>query len=121
MLTLHGTMLAVPALLLIIHSCGLSFGFCIFKKVFGIDCPACGITHSVMALMTGHVKSALHYHPAGPFILLLLAVMVAYLSATVLTRYRGMTWKTEVALYQLLDRTMVGMLLIGWCIKFCIN
>lgn len=121
MLILHGSMIAAPFLLIAFHTGNHAFGFCLFKKLAGIDCPACGITHSVMALVSGDPEAAVRYHPAGPVIILLLALMTAYLGATLLTRIRGMAWKREAAVYHLLDYAMVGVLLTGWVMKLCVN
>ena len=121
MLFLHGTMIAAPLLMLVLHAGNHVFGFCLFKKLSGIDCPACGITHSVMAMMSGHPTEALRFHPAGPAVLILLAGMTAYLGATLLTRFKGLEWRCETAVYHFLDYAMVGILLAGWCVKLCIN
>lgn len=39
------------------------FELCFFRMIFGIPCPGCGLTHSVIALLTGHPKASFFYHP----------------------------------------------------------
>jgi hypothetical protein len=40
-------------------------GFCLFRLAFGIDCPGCGITRSVLALFSGHLFESWQLHRAG--------------------------------------------------------
>lgn len=39
--------------------------FCLMKKVLGIPCPGCGISHSVMAVFRFNPAMAWHANPAG--------------------------------------------------------
>lgn len=36
---------------------------CIFKWLFGISCPACGMTRAVISFLELDIKAALYYHP----------------------------------------------------------
>ena len=38
-------------------------GSCIFWELFGIYCPGCGGTRSLLALSQGHILQSLWYHP----------------------------------------------------------
>jgi hypothetical protein len=40
-------------------------GFCLFHLAFGIECPGCGITRSVLALFAGHVTDSWQIQRAG--------------------------------------------------------
>ena len=37
---------------------------CIFKYVTGFDCPGCGGSHAIWALLNGHIIKSFLYHPA---------------------------------------------------------
>ena len=47
---------------------------CAFKGLTGVDCPGCGLTRGLMALLSGDVSAALSYHPLSPVFLALLAL-----------------------------------------------
>lgn len=36
---------------------------CIFKKLFGITCPGCGMTRAYLSLFKGDIKSAFEFNP----------------------------------------------------------
>ena len=123
MLLLHGAMLCAPMLFLVIHvgSYGQTLGICVFRSISGIDCPGCGITHSVMAMYRGHLGDALSIHPSGPAIVGLVGIMTSYLLAVLLSKYKGMEWRREIKTYGILDGLMGALLLSGWIVKMCIN
>ena len=123
MLFLHGAMLCAPILFLIIHvgASGKALGICIFRSISGIDCPACGITHSVMAMYGGHLGDAFSIHPSGPVIAGLVGIMTSYLLTVLLSKYKGMEWRREVKTYGILDGLMGTLLLTGWIGKMFIN
>jgi len=52
----------------------LLFPSCVFKDSFGFDCPACGNTRSVTALLRGDVVSAVKYN-ISPVIVAVLGVL----------------------------------------------
>jgi len=37
---------------------------CFFKRITGFDCPGCGGSHAVWALLNGHPIKSFLYHPA---------------------------------------------------------
>lgn len=123
MLLLHGAMLAVPLALLVahtrFHTCG--FGVCLFRWVFGVDCPGCGITRSVMALLNGDVIGAFRLHPAGPLVVSLIAIIVAYLLLALFTRFRGLEWRKEVQAFTGIEMLAFSALVIGWIGKGFLN
>lgn len=116
MLLLHGTMLAAPVVLIVAHAWFRAEvpGVCVFKAVFGHECPACGMTRAVMALLSGQMTEALYYHPAAPFIFGLLVVMTVYLALILLTGRRGLEWRQEVKAYNRLELVALIALLVGW-------
>ena len=123
MLLLHGAMLATPVALLIAHSRFHvnALGICVFKAISGVDCPACGITHSAMAMVSGHMRDAFRLHPAGPMVVVIVGIMVLYLAVVLWTGYEGVQWKKESTAYNTLERLAIGVLLIGWVGKLFMN
>ncbi|MEI8353595.1 MAG: DUF2752 domain-containing protein [Lentisphaerota bacterium] len=123
MLVLHGAMLAAPLALLVAHMrfqfCGL--GVCLFRWVFGVDCPGCGITRSAMALLNGDVIGAFRLHPAGPLVVSLIALIVAYLVLALFTRFRGLEWRKEVQAFTGIEMLAFSALVIGWLGKGFLN
>lgn len=116
MLFLHGAMLAAPAALLLFHHQlqGRTTGVCVVQTLMSVDCPACGMTRSIMALFQGHLREALRIHPAGPIILGILGLMTGYLGFVLLTGRKGCAWRNEVRAYGMLDRLAIGALVVGW-------
>lgn len=41
------------------------FTVCLFKNVTGVPCPSCGITRSLLLLMTGDLRNAMLLNPLG--------------------------------------------------------
>ena len=123
MLFLHGAMVVAPPLLLLMHEHLHinSLGLCIFKRIFGIDCPACGITHSIMALFHGRIKEAFCIHPAGPVVFGVVGLMVVYLGSVLLAGYKEIEWRKEVRAYSILDGTVGGILLATWVGRLITN
>jgi hypothetical protein len=123
MLVLHGAMLVAPLALLVAHLrfqfCGL--GVCLFRWVFGVDCPGCGITRSAMALLNGDVIGAFRLHPAGPLVVSLIALIVAYLVLALFTRFRGLEWRKEVQAFTGIEMLAFSALVIGWLGKGFLN
>lgn len=49
---------------------------CLFKSLWGISCPGCGMTRSLIALSQGDWLLSLRFHPLGiPFVALSMWVM----------------------------------------------
>lgn len=69
------TLLVIAALLVILnHALGIDFP-CPFKHYFGIDCPGCGATRMIFALMHMDLYQAFRYNVVifctAPFLLVL--------------------------------------------------
>ncbi|MGH9944238.1 MAG: DUF2752 domain-containing protein [Pyrinomonadaceae bacterium] len=41
---------------------------CLFKKMFGVPCPTCGMTRSVLLALDGQLVPAFALNPAGPLL-----------------------------------------------------
>ena len=116
MLLLHGAMIAAPVAILLAHSLpgDRALGFCLFKKVVGFDCPACGITHSAVALFRGQISESIRHNPAGPLIIGLVTVLFLYFSFALISRGNGLDWSVEAKVYKTLERISIIALLVGW-------
>jgi hypothetical protein len=123
MLLLHVAMLTAPLALFAVHRLWPlpSLGVCAFRAIFGVDCPACGVTHSAAALFTGHLQSAFRYHPAGPVIVGIIALTTVYLLAVVFTKVNGLAWRDEVRASRRMEWVAVASLLMGWIGKSLIH
>lgn len=49
---------------------------CMNKKLFGIECPGCGLQRSVMLLLKGDFVGAFHMYPAIYPLIFLTAVLI---------------------------------------------
>ena len=49
---------------------------CLFYHLTGLPCPGCGLTRSFVLLGPRHLLDSLHWHPLGPAIFLLLALLL---------------------------------------------
>lgn len=120
---LHLAMLTAPLVLALVHTRFQvdPLGICLFRTVVGIDCPACGITRSAMALFSGHMREAFHLHPAGPIIVGILGVTTSYLALVLLSGGAGFEWGKEAAAFKSIERLAVAALLIGWVVRLSVN
>ena len=123
MLLLHGAMVVAPAALLLMyeHFHINSLGICVFKEIVGIDCPACGITHSIMALFHGRIEEAFYIHPAGPVVFGIVVLMAIYLGFVLLAGHKEVEWRKEAKAYSILEWSVVGILLATWAGRLFTN
>jgi hypothetical protein len=59
---------------------------CLFRRAFGLPCPACGMTRGVILTLRGQIVDALHVNPAAP--VLTLGVVLLALSLISLAFYQ---------------------------------
>jgi hypothetical protein len=91
---------------------------CLFYNLTGLPCPGCGLTRSFVCLGHGHWREALHWHPLGPLLFLVFALL--WLRC-------GLFWGTGVTFWPLPPRTvnrlgfvscllvlLTGIARIGW-------
>ncbi len=123
MLLLHAAMLVAPVSLMSVHAWrgAPALGVCVFRSVMRVDCPACGITRSVMALLGGHVSQAFRLHPTGPVICGIVGVLTIYFSVVFVTGAQRIDWAWEIRMYKVSGRAAVAVLLIGWIVRFFLH
>lgn len=49
---------------------------CLFRYIFNISCPMCGISRSIFALLDGNIGLSLHYNVLGIFVFIFLILNV---------------------------------------------
>lgn len=88
--------------------------FCLFQKIFGIPCPGCGITRSLIAISELNFVSSWHYNPVGMFILLFIFIQIPL-------RIFAMTFKNMEGLMclfsKILNCLIVSSLLLVWIVR----
>jgi hypothetical protein len=52
---------------MILPSGGMGIPLCMFKRVFSLPCPGCGLTRSVASVLHGDFLKSWSYHPLGIF------------------------------------------------------
>lgn len=62
---------------------------CFFRECFGIPCPFCGISRSMVAFAQGRIEMSLRFHPLGPFIALTFATCAVCAVVSLLHRDRS--------------------------------
>src|SRR5918992_4450342 len=54
---------------------------CSVRQQFGVPCPACGLTRSVLLTLHGHLGAAAEVNPGGPLVVLGVALLAALMFA----------------------------------------
>jgi len=124
MLALHGVLILAPCLLFTSDALMRpdGFGFCVFKRFFGIECPACGITHAVRAMLAGNFAASFDIHPAGPLITILLLLLFSYFMLVTLFGNRiTIAWAKEVRNYNRIEMLALIALGVGWLYKLVVK
>jgi hypothetical protein len=78
---------------------------CGMKTLFGIPCPGCGMTRSVVMTLHGHLASALAVNPVGPVFLAGVLLLVASL-------FTGRMWRST-GYYAL---ATAALLVVNWVV-----
>lgn len=51
---------------------------CMSKRVWGIDCPGCGLTRSFISMSHGKFSRAISFNPAGPIVYLFVLIQIPW-------------------------------------------
>lgn len=116
MLFLHGTLLLVSTALWALHKYARVdlLGICLFNALFTVDCPARGITRSIAALFSGHLRDAIVFHPEWPLVVGIVGALVLYFGAVLLTGHRKrLEWRKEIVVYRVLEVLAAGARVVG--------
>ena len=72
---------------------GMGFSVCGMERLFGLPCPACGLTRSVSCFFQGHWIDAVQYNPFGPLVSL---VMIFFCLLLFLPRRLALRWRAAI-------------------------
>ena len=99
---------------------GWEFNRCLFRAVIGVDCPACGVTHSVGYALVGNLRQSCSHNPAGPLLAFLLLAGLAYMGLAVLFGKKSpITWNRECACAKAADACIAVILVGVWGLRMC--
>ena len=93
---------------------------CVFRQLFALPCPGCGLTRGSLLALDGHFREAVALNPAAPLVVLgLAALAAALLSLAALRRARpplaaarlGPRLSTGVRIY---GAVLGAVLLVNW-------
>ena len=51
---------------------------CNAKRMFGIDCPGCGLTRSFISMSSGRFQKAIRFNPSGPLSYLFVLIQIPW-------------------------------------------
>lgn len=81
---------------------------CLFKNLFGIRCPGCGLTRSFKAILNLDLMQAFHYNFLGPILFILCIIFTIFLiKDTILNQD-----KTLKLIFKILTKYYILILLI---------
>ncbi len=69
---------------------GLSF--CLFKWIFGLPCPGCGLSRAYLSLLNGQISAAFFYHPLFWLVPIIIGVGVFNKKHPILQRIHKSKW-----------------------------
>ena len=73
---------------------------CIFKKLFKISCPACGLTRSIKSLLKLDIISSFKYNIFGPLLFIIYIIFIIFLIIDIIKNKD----KTIKYTYKILDK-----------------
>ncbi|MFP6586915.1 MAG: DUF2752 domain-containing protein [Pirellulaceae bacterium] len=65
---------------IILPSGGMGIPLCMFKRMFSLPCPSCGLTRSVASVLHGDFLKSWGYHPLGIFFVAVALLFVVNLT-----------------------------------------
>jgi Protein of unknown function (DUF2752) len=92
---------------------------CMSRRIFGIDCPGCGMTRCFISLAHGDLRSAWTYNPAG---LWLFAIMAFQIPFRAVQLWRIQHSLPEITLSRTAQVVLVAFavaLLAQWAARWC--
>ena len=51
---------------------------CTSRRIWGVDCPGCGLTRSFVSMSEGMIAKAVAFNPAGPLVYLFVLVQIPW-------------------------------------------
>lgn len=89
---------------------------CLSKRMFGVRCPGCGLTRSVVTTARGDLQTAFLFHPAGPLVFLWAALQIPYRLGNLWRLHKGLlAWRTPGTMMTVI---LIGLLCVGqWMVR----
>jgi hypothetical protein len=84
---------------------------CLSRTLFGVDCPACGLTRSFIELSRGHWSESLAYHRLGWMMALAVVLQIPYRTACLATARSLHPMATTI-----FGQMLIAALLIRWVV-----
>ncbi len=91
---------------------------CLFLRLTGIECPFCGISRSMVALMHGQIKASISFHPLG---VVISALFLLYIISVSITVYRCKTAIVERNIFIEMCLSLMAISAILWCVSTISN
>jgi uncharacterized protein DUF2752 len=90
---------------------------CAFRRFFGIPCPGCGMTRSLVALVHLDLRSAFAFHPLGPIVIPYLAAL--WSTAWISYAHSGnLVSRLAVRIPAWAHLGLLGLVLVVWILRF---
>lgn len=92
-------------------------GICVFKEIFGIDCPTCGMTRSFISISRFDFKGAYNYNPISFLAYILVIFQIPYRIFLIISKVdvKKIKW-LEISLLTYVCIFFVA-LAINWLVK----
>ena len=88
---------------------------CPSRLLFGVNCPGCGMTRSVLLTLGGDLRGALSVNPAGPFLVVALVLLAAQLLLAAHVPEGGTSVKRRLLPWvSLYSAVVASVMLIQW-------
>jgi hypothetical protein len=94
---------------------------CFFRKITGLPCPSCGITHSIVALMHGNLLDAIKANPLGLLMIILLIIFPFWIIVDLLLNensfFRFYNWIEVLFKMKWIAIPSIALIIILWIIN----
>jgi hypothetical protein len=107
-------LLGLLAIVFLLSEANVPIGFCLAKRLFGIPCPGCGITASIMALISGRIDLAISANAAGPVVF---AYALLHAGLLIAAAHRFLSQQTILRLIKRSDQCLLVVLLANWLMR----
>ena len=91
------------------------YHFCIFKAIFSIDCPGCGVTRGIIALLNLNFIDALNYNPLSIAFIVFLFFEIITKTLSAIKKIKS----NNAALYSKINNNLfIFFVFFFWIIKY---
>jgi len=86
---------------------------CMMKHLFKIDCPACGLTRSIINYSHGNFYEGWRYHRVGILIYLLIILQIPYRTYVLITG-KSVAFFVDSRFIQILSYSLIFLFVLNW-------